>query len=118
MLATPPAAAMGTRSPVPTLRLGWIAALALFALLGENLCADHDALIADVHTGSRDQSFNLRLALAAKRAEEINLRRFRRFGRILHMRSQTASNLGRDAATSAYSRQICRSGKQPGPSTR
>jgi hypothetical protein len=44
----------------------------LRTLLGKDLGAKLDALIADVHTGSRDQPFDLALALAAERAKQLN----------------------------------------------
>lgn len=70
------------------LRLGWTSALLLRTLLGKDLGAKLDALIADVHTGSRYQPFDLGLALAAERAQQliwtpIMLRRW--CGRIFHM---------------------------------
>src|SRR5207237_4111186 len=45
-----------------------LARLLLFPLLGDDVVAELDALIADVHGGARDQLAHVVLALAAERA--------------------------------------------------
>jgi hypothetical protein len=82
---------MGNRNSGPVsacLPLRWTSALLLRTLLGKNLGAKLDALIADVDTGSRDQPFDLALALAAERAQQLISKPFtlsRLWCRILHM---------------------------------
>ncbi len=45
----------------------------LVSFFGEDLIAQIDALVADVHAGTADELFDLLLALSAKRAGEISL---------------------------------------------
>src|SRR5258708_27479616 len=48
----------------------------LVSFFGEDLIAQIDALVADIHAGTGNQLFDLLLALSAKRAGEINFASF------------------------------------------
>src|SRR5260370_12225564 len=48
----------------------------LVSFCGEDLIAQIDALVADIHAGTGNQLFDLLLALSAKRAGEINFASF------------------------------------------
>ena len=58
----------GTTPSMPSALRAW-----LVSFFGEDLIAQIDALVTDIHTGTGDELFDLLLALSAKRAGEISL---------------------------------------------